>query len=160
MKHLILGLILGLFPLLSSAEGLGLVVNGKSIHFEGDGWNEENWGLGLQYDFPRQGSWTPFLNAGGYLDSLHNNSYYAGGGYRYRIDSLSREDDSLRLEVGASAFVMTREDHLNNRPFLGALPVITLGTRQVDVNMTYIPRVHPKMVDLVFFQAVIRLDGW
>ena len=158
MKKILLAMLLGLMGSQVYADTLGIIINGKAIHFDDRKWNEDNWGTGVQYEFAARGNWTPFISVSGFIDSVRNNSYYAGGGYKYRIDSLSSRDDSFRVEVGGSAFLMTRKDYQNNRPFFGALPVLTLGSGNLDLNITYIPPVHPKLISLVFFQAVYKFE--
>jgi hypothetical protein len=156
-----------LVSLLSVPAGAGqlsLIVNGKALHFDtpaGQKFNEENWGAGFQYDFDAIGEdkhWVPFLAVSGFRDSMKNPSYYAGGGIlrRYRFNESSLP---VNLDVGAIAFLMTREDFHDNQPFPGILPVVSFGTDRVALNITYIPRVDPKMVPLVFFQLKIGLFG-
>lgn len=141
-----------------NADELSLLVNGKAIHFnQGNrNYNESNWGAGIQYDWaPVSQNWIPFAMASGFKDSMNNPSYYAGGGMMRRY-----QFDNLHFEAGAVAFVMTREDYKDHKPFLGALPAFSMGTKQVALNMTYIPKVDPKMVPLVFFQLKINLSSF
>jgi hypothetical protein len=146
-----------LFLLLSGtalADDLSLLVNGKAIHMNppaGKNLNEKNWGLGFQYDWaPVNDNWIPFATASGFIDSNNNPSYYAGGGALRRF-----QHDGLRVEVGAIGFVMTRKGYKNEQPFLGALPAFSVGTENVSLNITYIPKVEPKAVPLWFFQLKI-----
>ena len=62
--------------------------------------NEENWGLGLQYDY-----------------GLIN----------------------------------------DRQPFPGVLPAFSLGNRKMALNLTYIPKVHPKLIPLWFSQLKVAL---
>jgi len=156
---------LGATSQFAQADQLSLIVNGKAVHFEqpsGQKFNERNWGAGIQYDFDRIGesrNWVPFLTASGFKDSFENPSYYAGGGITRRFRFFEREAMPLNIDVGAVAFLMTREDFKNNKPFPGILPVLSFGTDRVSMNITYIPRVDPKMVPLVFMQIKIGLFG-
>lgn len=147
----------------AQAQGLSLIINGKSIHIDPpatSNFNEKNWGLGVQYDLaPVQEHWIPFLSASGFSDSNRQRSYYAGGGIARRFSMTSIHKD-LHLDAGIIGFVMTRKDYNNNDPFTGALPVISVGTERVAVNITYIPRVHPKIVPLWFFQLKISLENF
>lgn len=72
----------------ASAGELSMLLNGKAIHLDappGQTLNESNWGAGVQYDFDRNGrKWAPYLMASGFIDSVNNPSYYAGGGYMRR----------------------------------------------------------------------------
>lgn len=152
--------ILLLSMLLSSAVQAGqasLLINGKALHLDKIGnekYNEKNWGAGFQYDFEMTNNkWVPFITASGFADSYKNPSYYAGGGALRRFAVT----DDLHIDAGVIAFFMTREDFNDNKPFFGALPVISFGTDRVSVNVTYIPKVDPKMVPLLFFQLKIGL---
>lgn len=143
---------------IARADELHLLVNGKAIHINpppGSNLNEENWGAGVQYDWaPRDGKWVPFATASGFRDSNRNPSYYAGGGVLRRF-----QGDVLHADIGIVGFAMVREDFKHNRPFPGVLPAFSAGTERISVNMTYIPKVHPKAVPLWFFQLKIKLTG-
>lgn len=146
----------------ASAGNWSFLVNGKAIHFEkreGVTYNEANYGAGIQYDFNPVGedkNWIPFLTVSGFLDSFRNPSYYAGGGIMYRVPMFGGKG-GIHLDLGGVAFVMTRKDFRDNRPFPGILPAASIGTRRVAVNMTYIPKIDPKLVPLMFFQLKITL---
>ena len=141
---------------MAKADDLSLLVNGKAIHVNapaGSHLNEKNWGLGIQYDGNViDKKWIPFVSASGFSDSNKNPSYYAGGGALRRF-----QGDTLHLDVGAIGFLMTRKGYKNDKPFIGVLPAFSVGTERVSVNMTYIPKVEPKMVALWFFQLKIKL---
>ena len=150
-------LLLCLTTSFASAGELSILINGKAIHFdkvEGESLNEENWGVGIQYDYDRKGrKWAPFLTASGFIDSVDNYSYYAGGGYMRRWNL----NKSWHGDAGLVGFIMTRPNYKNGKPFLGVLPAFSLGTDRVALNMTYIPATMPKMVALVFFQLKIKM---
>ena len=144
-----------------SADQWSLLLNGKAIHLEnppGTNYNEKNWGAGVQYDFTSTDSkWRPFLTASGFKDSNKNPSYYAGGGTMRRF-AFGTDKNSLHLDAGVVAFAMTRKDFKNGNPFPGVLPVISLGTDRVALNITYIPKVDPKMIPLLFLQLKIGIN--
>ena len=146
-------------PMSALAGQFSWILNGKAIHLgepAGTHFNEKNWGLGVQYDFDLvNGKWLPYVTASGFKDSLRNPSYYAGGGYLRRYRFSLATSGTMNFDVGAIAFLMTREDFKHNRPFPGILPVASIGTDRVAVNLTYIPKVHPKLVPLWFFQLKI-----
>jgi len=146
----------------ANANNLSLLVNGKSIHtkkIENVQYNEHNWGFGLHYEFARTPQpWVPFVSVSGFKDSLNEPSYYAGGGYMRRI-MLSRELNYLHVDAGLIGFLMTRKDYKNGQPFLGALPALSVGTKDISVNVTYIPKVHPKMAELWFFQLKLSTNA-
>jgi hypothetical protein len=138
------------------ADEMSLLVNGKAVHINtpaGKHMNEKNWGLGLQYDWDLADSkWIPFATASGFIDSNSNPSYYAGGGSLRRF-----QFEDMRVDLGAIGFLMTRKGYKNEQPFPGVLPVLSVGTKSVALNITYIPKVEPKSVALWFFQLKINL---
>jgi len=134
-----------------------LILNGKAIHItkapSGETYNENNWGGGFQYDFDEiDGKWVPFITASGFKDSFKRDSYNAGGGTMRRF----KFGQGWHFDAGVYAFAMTRKDVNNNSPFLGVLPVASVGTDMISVNMTYIPKVHPKFAEILFFQLKIN----
>lgn len=143
-----------------SADQWSLLLNGKAIHLEtpaGTKYNEENWGAGVQYDFTTKDSkWIPFLTASGFKDSNKNPSYYAGGGMLYRY-TFGSEKNSLHLDTGLVVFAMMRKDFQHGNPFLGALPVVSFGNDRLALNVTYIPKVDPKLIPLIFLQLKIGI---
>ena len=143
----------------AAADELSLLINGKAVHLGNTAskyLNEENWGLGLQYDWDRASDkWIPFATVSEFRDSNKNTSYYAGGGALYRF-----QFDSAHVDLGAIGFVMTRKDYKNNDPFLGVLPALSVGTKNVALNITYVPKVEPKAVPLWFFQLKINLSSF
>jgi hypothetical protein len=142
------------------ADDLNLLINGHAHHINAPAntnYNERNTGAGFQYDFDNNGRyWTPFITASGFNDSNRNMSYYAGGGWIHEFE-IAPDLDNLHVGVGVVAFLMTRKDFNDNQPFFGALPVATVGTDRAELNITYIPSVHPKFVALWFFQLKIKV---
>ncbi len=153
-----LSILTGSLPL--HAEGFSIVLNGASVHINPlptQDFNEENWGLGFQYDFAAINKrWIPFISASGFQDSLDNTSYYAGGGVMRRLI----KSDNLNIDAGLIAFMMTREDYKDNDPFPGILPVFSIGNEKIALNITYIPKVHPKIVPVWFFQLKVPLSNF
>lgn len=134
---------------LSAAQAgeLSAVINGKSWHAGAiEDWNEDNYGLGLEYEFASESRWKWKLMANGFVDSVDSMSYMAGGGLHRRLWDTSRFHD-LYVDVGVNVFLMTREDVNDNKPFPGALPSLTVGNRYVGVNLTYLPR---KAVEIMY----------
>ncbi|MBI3569507.1 MAG: hypothetical protein HY082_00125 [Gammaproteobacteria bacterium] len=156
---LIFTLATGLMASAAVADEMSLLVNGKAVHVNvpaGKNLNEKNWGLGFQYDGDLiNKKWVPFAAASGFVDSNKNPSYYAGGGAMRRI-----QFDGTHVDLGVIGFVMTRKSYKNNQPFFGALPAFSVGTKNVALNMTYIPKVEPKAVPLWFFQLKINLSNF
>ncbi len=136
--------ILALLVLLVSpsayAGEFSAVINGKSLHLGSDeDWNEQNYGLGIEYHFSTQSHWKPVVMANGFRDSDDNMSYMAGAGLHRNLYSTERLN-GLYVDAGINAFLMTRKDVNENRPFPGALPSLTVGNRHMGLNVTYLPR--------------------
>lgn len=114
-----------------------VVLNGRAVHIKASrDWNEDNWGLGVEREFNGGGRWVKLAMANGFRDSLDNPSYMAGGGVKRRFRLFA---DRFYVDLGLVGFVMTREDVDHNRPFPGVLPAMTLGTKHVAVNITFLP---------------------
>lgn len=141
------------------AESFNLIINGKAMHENKRNYNEENWGLGFEYNFFEDTKWIRFINGGFLKDSLSNTSKYLGGGSKRRF-LLGTDKDGWHIDAGLTAFIMTRKDYNNERPFLAALPFVSIGTSQFAINATYIPAVSPKTESLLFFQAVVQVAKW
>jgi hypothetical protein len=163
-------LILLALPLSPALAGdLSTVFNGKSYHVgASQDWNEDNYGLGLEYTFERESRWKPRVMANGFRDSNEDMSYMLGGGLHRNLYATDRMN-GFYLDAGIDAFVMTRTDVNDNKPFPGALPSLTVGNRYVGVNLTYLPKVavekmyNSKMVDesisgIVFLQFKINVS--
>ena len=138
------------------ADELHVVLNGKAIHLDDGNYNEDNWGLGVAYDWAPRKNWIKFLNASYFKDSNDQTSRYAGGGLKRRYH-LNSDKDGWRVDVGAIAFLMTRKDCKDNDPFPGVLPFVAVANGPVTLNMTYIPEVSPKHKDLIYFQLLVRI---
>lgn len=158
LPALVLAFAVGLTATAATADEWNLLINGKALHLgspAGSNLNEKNWGLGIQYDWERANDkWRPFATVSEFRDSNNNTSYYAGGGAMYRF-----QFDSAHVDVGAIGFLMTRKDYRNNEPFPGVLPALSVGTKHVALNITYVPKVEPKSVPLWFFQLKINLSS-
>ncbi len=130
-----------LVPALQAHAGeWSAVINGRSVHLGAtEVWNENNFGLGVEYQFATETRWKKVLMVNSLRDSTNQMSYMAGGGLHrnvYRTSSLA----DLYVDVGINAFLMTRKDVNDNRPFPGALPSLTVGNRYAGFNLTYLPR--------------------
>jgi hypothetical protein len=165
LKTLLLLIVIA-FALLTravQADELHLIVNGKAIHLEhqpGTHYNESNWGAGMQYDFEKsESNWVPFVTASRFADSNNNPSYYAGGGWLKRHE-FSLAGASMHTDVGLVVFAMWRQEFHGGKPFVGALPAFSIGGERVAVNVTYIPKVDPKLVPILFFQLKLKLSDF
>ena len=138
------------------------ILNGRSIHLSrannGQTFNDNNLGSGFQYDYNTgyKNEWVSYINGSIFNDSLNNASYYLGSGKARRYPLKK----GWRFDVGYLAFIMARKDYKDYDPFLGILPVVSIGTRRVAMNMTYIPRVNERLSELIFLQLKISTKGW
>lgn len=115
------------------------VINGKSFHVDASkDWNENNVGLGLEYQFATQSRWKKQVMVNGFRDSNEDMSYMAGVGL-HRTLFATESLNGLYLDAGINAFVMTRRDINDNRPFPGAVPSLSFGNRHMGLNLTYLP---------------------
>ena len=152
------------------AEGLSAIFNGKSIHIDADqDWNEENYGLGLQYEFASTSTWKKQLMANGFRDSNDEMSYMIGAGLHRALFATDRLN-GFYVDAGVNAFLMTRRDVNDNRPFPGVLPSLSIGTRNIGVNLTYLPRfavrrvyddadIDESMSGIIFLQVRVAMSS-
>jgi hypothetical protein len=144
-------------PLIAGSEELHLVINGRSWHLDNDrDWNENNYGPGFEYDFVPRRNWIPLASGGSFKDSNRQTSNYLGGGAKRRF-GFGPDRWHMHFDAGLLGFVMTRKDYRNEQPFLGVLPFVSIGTERYALNVTYIPKIHPKSTELVYLQFMIRL---
>lgn len=147
----------------AAAQDWNVVLNGRAIHVHSSrNWNEANWGLGLEREFDTESRWVKVALANGFLDSDAQMSYMAGGGIKRRFHVRAFNPD-FYVDLGAVAFLMTRQDVQHDKPFPGVLPAVTVGTRDFAVNLTFLPghladevthvkRVDPTIRGIVFIQ--------
>ena len=156
-------------PSLSSAGSLSAVLNGKSYHINSSyDWNEDNYGIGLEYAFDSASRWQKVLMANAFRDSDNEASYMAGAGLHRRLFETERLK-GFYLDAGINVFVMTRQDYNDNRPFPGVLPSLSFGNRNAGFNMTYLPKkiveevmnsdiVDPTLSGVLFLQFKVNID--
>lgn len=133
--------LLMVLPISSAMAGdFRAVINGKSIHVDAtNDWNEDNYGLGLEYQFATESRWKRQLMVNGFRDSSEEMSYMIGGGLHRTLFASDRLS-GFYVDAGINAFLMTRKDVNDNRPFPGALPSLTVGNRFMGFNFTYLPK--------------------
>ena len=151
------------------ADKLSLVVNGISYHVDSSyDWNENNFGLGVEYQFSSQSRWKTVTMANGFRDSNDEMSYMVGAGLHRRLVESERLA-GFYLDVGLNAFLMTRKDVNDNRPFPGVLPSLTVGNRHMGINLTYLPKTavqdvleadmaDPTIDGILFMQFKVSVD--
>ena len=119
---------------------LSAVINGKSFHLNAtEEWNERNLGFGVEYQFASESRWKTIVMANGFRDSSDQPTFMAGAGLHRNLFASDRFQ-GFYVDAGINAFVMTRRDVHDNRPFPGALPSLTIGTRHMGFNISYLPR--------------------
>lgn len=124
----------------AQAGEFSAIINGKSYHLgASDDWNEDNYGLGLEYEFASETRWRKRLMANGFRDSNEEMSYMLGGGLHRNLFSTERLG-GFYVDAGINAFFMTRKEVNDNEPFPGVLPSLTLGNSFVGMNLTYLPK--------------------
>jgi hypothetical protein len=168
--HLIVAsLLLSLASAPALAGKTSAVVNGRSYHFDSSyDWNENNTGLGIEYQFKQKSAWRKVVMANGFRDSTNNMSYMAGAGLQRRIYETHKLG-GFYVYAGLNAFVMTRDDVNNSEPFPGILPNISVGNDKVGFNLTYLPKatiekttnadvVDPTLSGILFLQFKVSLD--
>jgi len=143
IRHAALPVLLTLLTTLpwspANAGELSAVFNGKAFHLgASEKWNEANYGLGLEYHFETESRWKTLVMANGFRDSNEEMSYMAGGGLHRNLYTTERLN-GFYLDAGINAFLMTRKDVNDNRPFPGAVPSLTIGNRYAGINLTYLP---------------------
>lgn len=140
----------------AKANDLQVIISGKAIHRGGNNHNENNYGLGLQYDFTHHRRWIPTINLASFKDSNDNTSRYIGAGVKRRF-KLNSGQQRLNFDLGAAALVMKRPGYNDDNPFLGALPFISLGNDWGGINATYVPSLEDEMASFWYFQFAFKL---
>ena len=167
---LTLACLLFALPASSAFAGhLSAVINGKSFHIDSThDWNEDNVGIGFEYQFSSQSRWKKVLMVNGFRDSTNSMSYMAGGGLHRTLFSTHRLN-GFYIDAGINAFLMTRHDFNDNKPFPGALPSLTIGNDKMGFNVAYLPAKavektlnrdlnDPTVRGIVFVQFKISID--
>ena len=139
-----------------NADELNVIVSGKAYHTSGRGLNEDNYGLGLQYDFDQRRGWIPLVNFASFKDSNDNTSRYLGAGIKHRF-KLAPRSDPLNFDAGIFALAMKRPDYNDDEPFFGALPFVSLSNAWGGINLTYVPSLEPDMHAFWYFQFSLKL---
>jgi hypothetical protein len=151
------------------AGNFNAVINGKSYHINSEhDWNENNMGLGIEYEFESESAWRKTLMANGFRDSTDNMSYMVGAGLHRRLFETDRLS-GFYISAGLNAFIMTRDDVENGDPFPGILPSVTIGNEMVGFNLTYLPKfavekttnselVDPNISGILFLQFKVSME--
>jgi hypothetical protein len=169
IKFVTVILLLAALPISSAVAGeLSVIINGKSYHINSSyDWNENNYGIGVEYEFSSESRWKKTVMANGFRDSNDDMSYMVGAGLHRRLFESDRLA-GFYFDAGLTAFLMSREDVDNNKPFPGVLPSLRLGNRYAGINLTYLPKqaveemvdaeiADPTISGIVFLQFTVRL---
>jgi len=139
-----------------AADELQFVISGKSFHRGGDNLNEDNYGIGLQYDFVRDREWIPVLAAASFKDSNDNTSRYVGAGIKRRFRSFA-SDTGVNLDLGVIGLAMRRPGYNDDRAFYGAIPFVSIGNGWGGINLTYVPRVEEDAYAFWYVQFSLKI---
>ena len=158
IKILVVFCVILLYSTSSYSGELSVLVNGKSVHLNTDEeYNENNLGIGFQYDFCYSADkFIRSVIASGFIDSKNNTSYYVGGGYARRF-LISTSFDCFHIDIGAVGIFISRKDLNNRTPFFCVLPELSVGTNKLSMNVSYVPKVGPSAEEILFFQLKILL---
>lgn len=137
MKTLtLLILAIGLAPLNCHADDFSILAFGLSKHNDCKTChlNESNPGVGMEWAFKgddQQGRW--FARAGEYRDSFRKTAYFGSIGWR----------KEWALSGPVTAGIGFQAGYLNGSGMhgLAALPIISIGTRNVALEVGYLPKV-------------------
>ena len=110
--------------------------------------NENNYGLGVQFDRAKGQNAEHSITAGTFINSLHDRSYYTGGVSKYKWGSLG-----LGVFYGAIYYPSERTDL-----WPALLPLISLDSQHVGLNLIYLPSIDPKIVAAWFLQLRVPLS--
>ena len=130
------------------AENLELELHLTSYHFDDDGYEEDNYGLGISYNFRE--SWS--VTGGVFNNSYDHTSVYAGIAYRYNL-CVSEE---FVCSVGAIGGVVTGyEGYIDHAgevwPII--LPEFRLGYQQYFIKSRFFPDVGDNASAVITFSV-------
>ena len=140
----------------AQADELKMIVSGKAVHIGANDLNENNYGIGLQYEIDANSRLIPIVSLAAFRDSNDNISSYIGAGVKHRFPR-SRRAGSLNFDVGAIAMAMQRPDYNNDAPFLGALPFVSFSNDWAGINITYVPQIEDNSLAFWYFQFSFKL---
>jgi hypothetical protein len=156
IKKILLSVVLLILLPTANAGNLQAIISGKTFHTSGDNLNENNIGLGLQYEFAAKNRWIPLVNFASFEDSNNQNSKYVGAGIKRRF-KISYNPFPIYFDAGALGLAMTRQDYNDNQPFLGAIPFVSISNNWAGINATYVPKIDKDMVPFWYIQFSLKL---
>ncbi len=118
------------------AENLEVELHLTSYHFDDDGYEEDNYGLGLSYYFKQRWS----VTGGGFNNSYDDVSFYVGVAYGYDLCP----SNVFACTIGAIGGIVTGYgDNIDNAGELWPiiLPEFRLGYQDYFIKSRFIPDV-------------------
>lgn len=140
----------------AQAGDLQIIISGKALHRGTDDLNENNYGLGLQYEFNPERRWIPLVGLASLKDSNNNTSRYVGAGIKRRF-RLAPAPQALNFDVGVFGLAMKRPDYNDDQPFFGAIPFVALSNDWGGINATYVPKVEDDAYPFWYFQFSLKI---
>lgn len=119
-------------------------------------YNEDNTGYGLLYEFDKRKNVIPYVTFGKYIDSFDTDATYLSAGASKRI-ILSRQLDNLHFEFGGALTLIKSTSYREGRPILTFMPVLSLATDMVGLNLSYIPKINNTTTHVFFIQMKVSL---
>ena len=130
----------------------------REITTSNEQYNEDNAGYGLIYEFDKRKNVIPYITFGKYRDSFYSDATYLSGGASKRI-MISRQLDDLHFEFGGALTLIKSTSYLEGRPLLTFMPVLTLATNTVGLNLSYIPKINNTTTHVFFIQMKVSLTN-
>jgi len=140
----------------ANANELQVIISGRAVHMGSNDLNENNYGLGLQYEFTNHRRWIPVINLASFKDSNDRTSRYIGTGLKRRYQ-FQPGHQRLNLDLGAAVLVMKRPGYNAGKSFIGALPFIGLSNEWGGINATYVPSIEADTLPFWYFQVTLKL---
>ena len=132
------------FRLIRDQGSTDLLLSGYAHHGRGtyskerlEELNEYAWGGGMGRRLRNARGNDETIYALGISDSHYKLQLMAGYAYEWMYPMGG---SGLELGVGYTAMLMSRQDYFNGFPFPVALPVGSIGTRDIKLRASYVPR--------------------
>jgi len=119
-------------------------------------YNEDNSGFGLVYEFKRKNNTVPYISVGQFRDSFETDARYISGGLNKYI-SLNKKFDNLHLEYGGVISVIDSPSYANGRAIVTFMPVLSISTDTIGINLTFLPKINNRTTNVFFIQIETTL---
>ena len=103
--------------------------------------NEKAWGVGIGRRLRNARGNDEIIYALGISDSHFKPQLMAGYAHEWIYPMAG---SALELGVGYTAMLMSRQDYFGGFPFPIALPLASIGTRDIKLRASYVPRLSQK----------------